>query len=612
MCGIAALLNCKSRQGNTAATEKHGANESHDVKQSLLAGISRKISRRGPDSLRVVEKATKNGNVEVCMVTSVLHLRGDKRVDQPLVDENNENVFSWNGEIFGGYPSVKEGESDTISVYVALKEHLNKTIYQEKIDNREKFKTCLARELLRFFSRVEGPFAFLYYHHATSTVWWGRDGQGRRSLVISKEGLSKSGVIVSSASFQVSEHAQNTEGASLDWEDVPPTGIFSASLELSGKVLDQEAVTNEQNIQLDEYKWEDSQRVYYSMASREQISPPDAYIATQEYDTILFKELISAVRRRLPDKTAPQQLLENNAAQDDDVTKLKESKLHQTNSQVAVLFSGGLDSTVVAALLNQELEDGESIDLLNVCFDHPSHKSPDRVTALASYKDLKEQFPNRQWNLVLVNVTLDEVLLHQEHLLELIAPMRSQMDFNIGAALWFAARGKGHLLQPGGDTIQVPCHSNSRIIYTGVGADEQLGGYGRHRSSFHKHGGWIRLQEELLRDTNRLWLRNHGRDDRCISDHGKEPRYPFLDENVVRTLSKIPLWEITDPRLDKGVGDKLILRNVAMKLGLKTCSVLPKRAIQFGSRIAKQSAKRAKRDGGTRHVKGTDVFTVAS
>ena len=151
MCGIAALLNCKSRQGNTAATEKHGANESNDVKQSLLAGISRKISRRGPDSLRVVEKATKNGNVEVCMVTSVLHLRGDKRVDQPLVDENNENVFSWNGEIFGGYPSVKEGESDTISVYVALKEHLNKTIYQEKIDNRKKFKTCLARELLRFF-----------------------------------------------------------------------------------------------------------------------------------------------------------------------------------------------------------------------------------------------------------------------------------------------------------------------------------------------------------------------------------------------------------------------------------------------------------------------------
>ena len=63
------------------------------------------------------------------------------------------------------------------------------------------------------------------------------------------------------------------------------------------------------------------------MASREQISPPDAYVATQEYDTILFKELISAVGRQLPDKTAPQQLPENNASQDDDdVTKLKESQ----------------------------------------------------------------------------------------------------------------------------------------------------------------------------------------------------------------------------------------------------------------------------------------------
>ena len=54
-----------------------------------------------------------------------------------------------------------------------------------------------------------------------------------------------------------------TQRASLDWEDVPPTGIFSASLELSGKILDQEAVTNQQVIQLDEYKWEDSQRIYY-------------------------------------------------------------------------------------------------------------------------------------------------------------------------------------------------------------------------------------------------------------------------------------------------------------------------------------------------------------
>ena len=76
---------------------------------------------------------------------------------------------------------MKEGESDTISVYVALKEHLNKTIYQEKNRQQKKIQNLLGQRVATFFSRVEGPFAFLYYHHATSTVWWGRDGQGRRS-----------------------------------------------------------------------------------------------------------------------------------------------------------------------------------------------------------------------------------------------------------------------------------------------------------------------------------------------------------------------------------------------------------------------------------------------
>ena len=29
---------------------------------------------------------------------------------------------------------------------------------------------------------------------------------------------------------------------------------------------------------------------------------------------------------------------------------------------------------------------------------------------------------------------------------------------------------------------------------------------------------------------------------RCISDHGREARFPFLDENVVSFLQDIPIW----------------------------------------------------------------------
>lgn len=47
--------------------------------------------------------------------------------------------------------------------------------------------------------------------------------------------------------------------------------------------------------------------------------------------------------------------------------------------------------------------------------------------------------------------------------------------------------------------------------------------------------------------------------------------------------------QITNMEEQLGLGDKKILRGVAQRLGLVSCSVLVKRAIQFGSRIAKQS-----------------------
>lgn len=89
---------------------------------------------------------------------------------------------------------------------------------------------------------------------------------------------------------------------------------------------------------------------------------------------------------------------------------------------------------------------------------------------------------------------------------------------------------------------------------------------------------WVSLDEEMRQDVQRIWKRNMGRDDRCISDHGKEvisvifvesecsiflnfsfgfrllatdvyycplhARFPFLDENVIKTLLEIPLWEM--------------------------------------------------------------------
>ena len=41
---------------------------------------------------------------------------------------------------------------------------------------------------------------------------------------------------------------------------------------------------------------------------------------------------------------------------------------------------------------------------------------------------------------------------------------------------------------------------------------------------------WVLLDEEMRLDVQRIWKRNMGRDDRCISDHGKEVISVMLSE----------------------------------------------------------------------------------
>lgn len=73
---------------------------------------------------------------------------------------------------------------------------------------------------------------------------------------------------------------------------------------------------------------------------------------------------------------------------------------------VAVLFSGGLDSTVLALLAHRFVPNDKPIDLYNVAFQQRSgsFEVPDRETGQASLKELKSLAPNRLWNFVEVNV----------------------------------------------------------------------------------------------------------------------------------------------------------------------------------------------------------------
>jgi asparagine synthetase B (glutamine-hydrolysing) len=88
-------------------------------------------------------------------------------------------------------------------------------------------------------------------------------------------------------------------------------------------------------------------------------------------------------------------------------------------ARIAVLFSGGLDCTVLARLAADILPPDQVVDLINVAFENPRvaaqlqatsggqtpniyEACPDRITGRLAFRELKSVCPDRLWRFIAV------------------------------------------------------------------------------------------------------------------------------------------------------------------------------------------------------------------
>lgn len=72
------------------------------------------------------------------------------------------------------------------------------------------------------------------------------------------------------------------------------------------------------------------------------------------------------------------------------------------HSKIAILFSGGLDCSILAYLCDKFIKPTDSLDLINVAFENAKKSNsssswnvPDRLTAKETLRNLKELCPKR-------------------------------------------------------------------------------------------------------------------------------------------------------------------------------------------------------------------------
>jgi len=238
-------------------------------------------------------------------------------------------------------------------------------------------------------------------------------------------------------------------------------------------------------------------------------------------------------------------------------------KIRIPEVKFGVLFSGGVDSILIAKLLKDIIGNNFECYVAAV-----SKNSLDLIRAQKAAKAL-----DLKLNSVIIDKNDVEVYLKK------VVPLiedSNVVKVSVGLTIYVAS--------------EKAKKDGIKVLFSGLGAEELFAGYHRYKKTEY-------INEDCYSDLLKMYEKNTYRDDVVTMNNSIELRLPFLDLELINFAFKIDA-SLKIKKINDKLIDKYILRQLAIKEGIpEEFALAKKKAAQYGSGFNKIIKRLAEKSG---------------